>query len=134
GCSATSPPAASEQANATPRLIRGGSPRADQFLPCLPREARTHTIPSLAVEDNTSQGRAAVPTLHEVIDALAPLERRAGSRDEHRAAAWIAERLTEAGCETRVDEEQFLDGYARVIGTLAAGSAVAGLAALAKPA
>jgi hypothetical protein len=68
--------------------------------------------------------------LREVIVALAPLERRAGSRGEEQAARWIAERLQRAQCQTRIDEAQFLDGYARVIGTLARVSALAGLAAL----
>jgi hypothetical protein len=67
-----------------------------------------------------------------VVEALAPLDRRAGSHGEEQAARWIAERLTQAGCETEIDEEQFLDGYARPIGMLAAGSALAGLAALGK--
>ncbi len=67
--------------------------------------------------------------LHEVIDALAPLERRAGSPGEQEAARWIHARLREAGCVAQIDEEQFLDGYARVIGTLAAAGAGAGLAA-----
>jgi Zn-dependent M28 family amino/carboxypeptidase len=71
-------------------------------------------------------------TLREVVATLAPLERRAGSRGEQRAAFWIAERLELAGCEVVVDEEQFHDGYARVIGTLAALGAVAGVAALRK--
>jgi hypothetical protein len=69
-------------------------------------------------------------TLHEVVEALAPLQRRAGSPDEEQAARWIAQRLERAGCQVRVDEEQFLDGYARVIGTLAGGAALAGVAAL----
>jgi hypothetical protein len=68
--------------------------------------------------------------LRSVVAALAPLERRAGSPGEEQAARWLAERLTEAGCEAQVDEEQFHDGYARVIGTLSAGAAVAGAAAL----
>ena len=37
-------------------------------------------------------------TLREVIEALAPLERRAGSEGERRAAEWIAQRLQAAGC------------------------------------
>jgi Peptidase family M28 len=73
---------------------------------------------------------AADATLREVVEALAPLQRRAGSADEHRAAHWIAERLAKAGCESRVEEEQFLDGYAGVIGNLARAGALAGLAAL----
>jgi peptidase M28-like protein len=69
-------------------------------------------------------------TLREVIEALAPLERRAGSEGERQAADWIAERLEREGCQVQIDQEQFLDGYARVIGSLAAGSALAGAAAL----
>lgn len=69
-------------------------------------------------------------TLREVIDELAPLERRAGSAGEERAARWIAQRLKEAGCEAKIDEELFHDGYAKVIGTLASAGAVAGAAAL----
>ncbi len=42
-------------------------------------------------------------TLRMVIEALAPLERAAGSEDEHRAATWIAERLRAAGCETAIE-------------------------------
>ncbi len=68
--------------------------------------------------------------LREVIEALAPLERRAGSADEQRAAGWIAERLQAAGCDAQVEEEQFLDGYATVIGRLSAVSAIAGAVAL----
>ena len=45
-------------------------------------------------------------TLREVIETLAPLERRAGSEDERRAAEWIAQRLRAAGCEAEVQEEQ----------------------------
>ena len=69
-------------------------------------------------------------TLREVIETLAPLERRAGSPGEEQAARWLAERLEQAGCEVTIDEEQFHDGYARVIGSLAAVGALAGVAAL----
>ena len=69
-------------------------------------------------------------TAREVIEALAPLERRAGSPGEEQAARWLSERLARAGCETCIDEERFLDGYARVIGSLAAAGALAGAAAL----
>ncbi len=73
----------------------------------------------------------ATPTLREVVEALAPLERGAGSAGEEQAAQWLASRLTLAGCvHTAVEEEPFHDGYARVIGTLAAAGAVAGVAAL----
>ena len=68
--------------------------------------------------------------LREVIVALAPLQRRAGSTGEEQAARWIAARLASAQCEARVDEESFFDGYARVMGTLARLSTLAGLTAL----
>ena len=75
--------------------------------------------------------RAAAPdTLREVVEALAPLERRAGSDGELQAARWLAQRLERAGAEVQIEEEQFHDGYARVIGTLTAAGALAGVAAL----
>jgi hypothetical protein len=54
-------------------------------------------------------------TLREVVDALAPLKRRAGSAEERRAATWLAERLTEAGARARVEEVDFHDGYAALL-------------------
>lgn len=69
-------------------------------------------------------------TVREVVEALAPLERRAGSPGEEQAARWLSDRLAGAGCEARIEEEEFLDGYARVIGSLAAAGALAGVAAL----
>jgi hypothetical protein len=70
-------------------------------------------------------------TLREVVEALAPLERGAGSEGERQAAIWIAERLRAAGCEAAVEEEQFLDGYARVMRSLSIASTAAGATALA---
>ncbi len=70
-------------------------------------------------------------TLQEVIEELAPLERRAGSEGERRAAEWIAQRLRAAGCAAQVEEEQFHEGYARVMSTLSITSGLAGVAALA---
>jgi Zn-dependent M28 family amino/carboxypeptidase len=74
---------------------------------------------------------AAEATLREVIETLAPLERRAGSDGERQAAEWIARRLGAAGCEAEVQAEQFYDGYARVMSALSISSGVAGAAALA---
>jgi Peptidase family M28 len=70
--------------------------------------------------------------LREVVHALVPLGRRAGSEGEKAAADWLAGRLARSGCEVCVDQEEFLDGYARPIGTLAAGSALAGVAGLSR--
>jgi Zn-dependent M28 family amino/carboxypeptidase len=78
---------------------------------------------------STSPGGEA--TLREVVEALAPMERRAGEAGERRAAEWIAERLRAAGCGAEVQEEQFLDGYAEVMRSLSAVSLGAGMAALA---
>jgi Zn-dependent M28 family amino/carboxypeptidase len=83
-----------------------------------------------AVQPASPPYAAAQDTLREVIEALAPIERRAGSPGERQAAEWLADRLVRAGCATEIDEEQFLDGYAKVIGSLAAAGAVAGVAAL----
>ena len=70
------------------------------------------------------------PALREVIEQLAPLERRAGSPGEAEAADWIARRLGEAGCDATVEQAEFHDGYTRPIGTLAAISTLSGLAAI----
>lgn len=80
-----------------------------------------------------SSAAAEERTLRDVIEALAPIERRAGSSGEREAAEWIAARLGRAGCEATIEEEQFLDGYARVHSKLTGSSALAGLAALAVP-
>jgi hypothetical protein len=68
--------------------------------------------------------------LREVVETLAPMERRAGSPAERDAAYWIAGRLERAGCAARVEEEQFLDGYAPLIAGLTAAGAAAGVAQL----
>jgi hypothetical protein len=73
-------------------------------------------------------------TLREVVETLAPIERRAGSDGEREAAEWIAARLKAAGCDAAIEEEQFLDGYARTMSKLTGAGVVAGLAALAVPA
>ena len=88
---------------------------------------------SEAPEDRRSGGPEE-RTLREVVEALAPIERRAGTDGEREAAEWIAERLKAAGCEAAVEEEQFLDGYARTMSKLTRASVVAGLTALAVPA
>ena len=92
-------------------------------------------MPPLPVQTtNALTGPPAPPELEallrEVVERLAPLERSAGSEGERAAAEWIAERLTAAGCEARVDEETFRGGYAGMMAALAAGGALAGAAAL----
>jgi hypothetical protein len=78
----------------------------------------------------STAGAPGEATLREVIETLAPIERRAGSDGEREAAEWIATRLTAAGCPAAVEQEPFLNGYARVMSSLSAASAVTGLAAL----
>lgn len=65
--------------------------------------------------------------LREVVETLAPLDRRPGSEDEHRAADWIAERLTRAGAPAHVEDATFLGGYAPLVGALSAVGAAAGV-------
>lgn len=70
------------------------------------------------------------PALREVIEQLAPLQRAPGSPGEAEAAAWLAQRLRDAGCEANVEAACYHDGYAKPIGTLAAITTFAGLLAL----
>jgi hypothetical protein len=57
-----------------------------------------------------------IDTLREVVETLAPLERRAGSPAERQAASWLAERLREAGAhDARVEDVPFHDGYAKML-------------------
>ena len=69
-------------------------------------------------------------TLTEVVETLAPLERRAGSQAERQAAEWIAERIDRAGAPSRIEEEQFDDGYARELLPLGVAGFVAGTLAI----
>ena len=80
-----------------------------------------------------SPGGPEEQTLREVVETLAPIERRAGSDGERQAAEWIAARLERAGCEAAIEEEQFLDGYARTMSKLTSAGLLAGLTALAIP-
>jgi hypothetical protein len=70
------------------------------------------------------------PALREVIEQLAPLQRAPGSPGEAEAAAWLAQRLRDAGCEANIEAAYYHDGYAKPIGTLAAVTTLAGLLAL----
>ena len=74
-------------------------------------------------------GPSVEPTLREVVDALCALERGPGSPGEEQAAHWLAERLTQAGAEVQIDQAEYHDGYADVIGALTATGAIAGVLA-----
>jgi Peptidase family M28 len=69
--------------------------------------------------------------LREVVEELAPLERRAGSGDEREAAERLCARLRGLGLDARVEEVPFRDGYARQLLPLGAAGAVTGALALA---
>ena len=81
--------------------------------------------------DPSTPGREEL-TLRDVVETLAPIERRAGSDGEQQAAEWIAARLR-GRAATRIEEEQFLDGYARTMSKLTSAGLLAGLTALAIP-
>jgi hypothetical protein len=69
--------------------------------------------------------------LREVAETLASIDRGPGSPGEREASEWLAERLRKAGChDVVIDEAEYLDGYAAVMRSLTAASALAGVAAL----
>ena len=68
----------------------------------------------------------AEPVLREVVEALEGMVREAGSPGEREAAEWIAARFEAAGARATVDDELFHDGFAGMLGRLAAGAAAAG--------
>ena len=66
-------------------------------------------------------------TLREVVESLEGMVREAGEPGEREAAEWIAARFERAGArEVTIDEEAFHDGFAGMLGRLAAGAAAAG--------
>ncbi|HEY6780673.1 MAG TPA: M28 family peptidase [Thermoleophilaceae bacterium] len=65
-------------------------------------------------------------SLHEVVETLAPLEKRAGSPGEREAAEWLCDRLNASGARAVVEQVSFRDGYARQLLPLGAAGAVAG--------
>jgi Zn-dependent M28 family amino/carboxypeptidase len=70
--------------------------------------------------------------LREVVEALAPIEREAGSPGEREAAEWIQTRLGKAGVEARVEEEEFAAGWPVQHAALAAAGAAAGVLGLSR--
>ena len=49
-----------------------------------------------------------IQTVRQVVEALAPLTRRAGSDQEREAAEWIADRFESAGVPASIDEEEIM--------------------------
>jgi acetylornithine deacetylase/succinyl-diaminopimelate desuccinylase-like protein len=111
-------------------------PAADTAKP----KASTGRAPAKRATTRTASTTADVPafranegTLREVIEQLAPLERRAGSPGEQQAAEWIAERLRQAGCEdAHVETAEFRDGYAKLHAGMHTVGTAAGVLALTK--
>jgi hypothetical protein len=68
-------------------------------------------------------------TLRSVIEPLAARERGAGSPGEKQAAEMLVKRFERVGAPAHIDEEEFLDGYARLMLPLGAAGLVAGLLA-----
>ena len=87
-------------------------------------------MPTNAVLTQNRAARASEETLREVTEALAPLEREAGSDGEREAAEWLASRLERAGARARIDEEEFLDGWPDLHAALTGAGVATGLAAL----
>ncbi len=87
-------------------------------------------MPTNAALIEGTEPRASLQTLREVVEALAPIEREAGSAGEREAAEWLADRLRTAGARVQIDEEEFLDGYADLVARLSAAGVVSGVAAL----
>ena len=82
-----------------------------------------------ALTENRSS-RAAVETLREVTEALAALDREAGSEGEREAAEWLAARLERAGAPARVEPEEFIDGWPQMHAALTGAGVASGLVAL----
>jgi peptidase M28-like protein len=68
--------------------------------------------------------------LEHAVRYLATINRPSASPGEREAAEWIAERLREEGCETRVEEERAHGTYWWPLGLLSTLAAVSGLVAL----
>jgi hypothetical protein len=83
-----------------------------------------------ATDQRLTPARGVEPTLREVVETLAAIERGPGSPGEAQAAEWLAARLQRAGCRVEVEPARYHDGYARVVGPLAAAGAFGGLLAL----
>jgi len=65
-------------------------------------------------------------TVREVVEALAPLERRAGSEGELEAARWLVRRLERLDARVALEEEKFLDGWAGQLVPLGLAGVAAG--------
>ena len=65
--------------------------------------------------------------LRAAVDHLQAIERPPASEGELQAARWIAERLAEHGCETRIEQERATGSFAVPLASMSMAGAVAGL-------
>jgi hypothetical protein len=72
---------------------------------------------------------AYTPTLSEVIEKLASIERGPGSDGEAEAARWLAQRLTDASAPAEIEPASYYDGYAKPVAQLSAVAAAGALLA-----
>ena len=87
-------------------------------------------MPTNAALIRNRKSRVSEDTLREVCEALAALERTAGSDGEREAAEWLEERFERAGAAARVEEEEFVSGWPELHATLSAAGTAAGALAL----
>src|SRR5688572_8990057 len=87
-------------------------------------------MPTNATLTEKRPSRASQETLREVTEALAPINREAGSDGEREAAEWLAARFERAGAPARIDEEEFIGGWPQLHTALSAAGAATGLLAL----
>jgi Peptidase family M28 len=66
----------------------------------------------------------------ELLDQLCAIPRGTATEGEHRAAGWVADRLSEEGAPARLEEEPSNGGYWWPLGLAAGAGLAAGLAAL----
>lgn len=105
----------------------------------IPEEAFTLLRPMSVTNAALAKTTAVTPeaTLREVVEALAPISKLAGSDGEREAADWLTERLTAAGArDARVEEAPFHGDFSAVMAMLAAAataSGVVGLTRLGRP-
>jgi hypothetical protein len=82
------------------------------------------TTPDLTtIADPPSKAR-----LRELLDELCSFDRETATGGERRAAEWLAERLAEAGVESRLEEERLHSTFWWPLGITSAAGALAGIA------
>ena len=78
----------------------------------------------------TGGARRSITTLCEVVEHLETIERAPGSPGEAQAAAWLADRLEQAGADVVVEPASYRPGYAPLLASACAAGAALGIGAL----